>query len=295
MVYIDLLIEIVLILIMFGIGVSLTVDEVKIVFSRPKALFVSLFSQMVFLPMMAFLIASSFEIPSYIQIGLVILAASPGGTTSGFLSYLFGGNVALSIVLTSVNSILTLFSIPFIVNLALMRFLGEETSLYLPIVSTVKEIFMLTVIPAFLGILLRHKQEKIAVLILKYTKRISIVLLAIVFTLKFIGKNGNGGITPKEIIAILPYALLLNVGCFLVGYFVSRLFNLGIRNYITISIESAVHNTTIAFLVAEILLGKPVFSKVPLVYAMFSFWTAVLFTILLIKLHKGNLKSFIKL
>lgn len=259
---VDFLIMIVLILIMFGIGVSLTIEEVKEVFSKPKSLLLALTSQMVLLPLIAFAIAFSFEIPLYVKLGLIILASSPGGTTSGFITFLFKGNTALSIVLTTINSLLTLITIPLIVNLALNMFYGKSSDFHLPIWATVKEIFVLTAIPALTGILLRQWKEELAKKISKYTKPVSTLLLGVVFTLKFLGTNGEGGISKSEIIEILPTALFLNLVCFVTGYAVARIFKLGFNNQITISVESAVHNTTIAFLVSGTLLGRPEFGKV---------------------------------
>lgn len=283
MVHVDTLIAIVLILIMFGIGISLSIKEVKEVFVKPKALGISLISQMMLLPIIAFALAYFSGAPSYIQVGLVILAASPGGTTAGFISYLFNGNVALSITLTTINSLLTLISIPIIVNLALRVFIDQSIELQLPFIPTMKEIFIVTIIPAFSGIMVRYWKEDFALALAKFTKPISIVLLAIVFTLKFIGGGGEEGMQVKEIFVIIPYALALNLICFSVGLIVAKSFRLGLKNEITIAIESAVHNTSITFLVTNVLLKQPEFSKVSLVYAMFSFWTAVLFTYLHIK------------
>ncbi|HLU86574.1 MAG TPA: bile acid:sodium symporter [Taishania sp.] len=294
MLNIDLLISLVLILIMFGIGVSLTIGDVKEVFSKPKALLIALTSQMILLPLSAFAICYLFEMPLYIKMGLIILAASPGGTTSGFITFLFRGNTALSIILTTINSLLTLISIPLIVNLALHNFYGESSDFKLPIWSTIKEIFVLTAIPAFCGIAFKYFNNSIATVIAKYTKPISTILLGIVFTLKFIGNEHEGGIQLGEILEILPFALLLNVVCFSIGFFVSHFFKLGFKNQITVSVESAVHNTTIAFLVSGTLLHQPDYGKVSLVYAMFSFWTALIFCFILLKINGMKWNPFSK-
>lgn len=291
MIDIDILIAAVLILIMFGIGISLSIEEVKEVFSKPKALLISLTSQMLLLPLIAFGICILFDIPLYIKMGLIILAASPGGTTSGFITFIFKGNTALSIVLTTINSILTLISIPIIINLSLFYFYGENSNFRLPIGETMRDIFMLTAIPAFLGVTFRHYKSQAAIKISKFTKPISTILLAIVFTLKFVGGKEDGAIHQHEILEILPYALLLNILCFATGYLVSKLSNLGPKNQITVSVESAVHNTTIAFLVSGTLLDKPEFGKVALVYAMFSFWTALLFCYILNKINISALNK----
>ena len=287
---IDILVSLVLFLIMLGIGISLSFEEIKIVFQKPKALIVGLSSQMILLPIIAFIIAIGFDIPNYVKIGLVILASSPGGTTSGFITYLFKGNVALSITLTTINSLLTLFSIPVIVNFAIQSFENTQNIFTLPFYPTFREIFILTVLPITIGIVLKRGNNTLAVKLSKGVRPIMLLLLGIVFILKFIGADGKGGITSQEIVQILPFALLLNILCLLTGYFISRLFYLNQNDQITISIESAVHNTTMAFLISGTLLHNEYYGKVSLVYAMFSFWSAILFSSII----KSNFKKTIQ-
>ncbi|MFZ4414013.1 MAG: bile acid:sodium symporter family protein [Bacteroidales bacterium] len=286
MAMIDILVSLVLSLIMFGIGVSLSFQEIKLVFAHPKALIISLFSQMVLLPIIAFSIAFIFNMPNYIKIGLVILAASPGGTTSGFITYLFKGNIALAIVLIAVNSVLALFSIPFIVNIALHQFEGIDRQFLLPFWETFGEIFIFTIIPILIGVGLRQFNKTMAERISKYVKPVLIVLLGLVFLLKFIGLNGVSGISTPEIMEILPYAVLINILLLFTGLLIAKLFKFGFKNEITISIESAVHNTTLAFLISGMLLHNEDYGKVALVYAMFSFWTAIAFCYLYKKISK---------
>ena len=270
---------------------SLTLKDISVVFAKPKALIISLLSQMIVLPLIAFLICIIFDMPIYIKIGLIILAASPGGTTSGFITYLFKGNTALSVILTTINSILTLFSIPLIVNFALTYFYGQSTTFQLPFAETMKEIFILTAIPATFGVIVRTWNEKIATIISKYAKPILMILLGIVFILKFFGGQGQAGIKQKEILEILPFALLLNVVCFSTGYALTKLFKLGFQNVITTSVESAVHNTTMAFLISGTLLHNEQYGKVSLVYAMFSFWTALLFCYIITWTEKKEIQK----
>jgi len=285
---VDILVSVVLALIMFGIGVSLTFREIELLFTYPKALIVSLFSQMILLPIIAFSIGFLFDIPSYIKVGLVILAASPGGTTSGFITYLFKGNTALAIVLIAVNSILALFTIPFIVNISLHQFEGVDRQFLLPFWNTFGEIFIFTIIPIIIGVLVRQFNAKLAENISKYVKPVLIVLLGLVFVLKFVGLDGVSGIKNSEIIEILPYAVLINILLLFTGLFIAKLFKLGLKNEITISIESAVHNTTLAFLISGMLLHNENYGKVALVYAMFSFWTAIIFCYLYKRMNKSS-------
>ncbi|MBK8192069.1 MAG: bile acid:sodium symporter [Lewinellaceae bacterium] len=129
---VDLAVSSVLGLVMFGVGLSLTITDFIHIFRHPRAFFTALSAQMIGLPIIAFAISLLMPIPAVLKVGFIILSASPGGATSGFLTYLWRGNVALSLSLTAVNSFLTLFSIPIVVNLGLRVFLGKETELHLP-------------------------------------------------------------------------------------------------------------------------------------------------------------------
>ena len=216
---IDILVSSVLALIMYGVGISITVKQVIEIYQKPKSFLVAITSQMIVLPIIAFIIAGLCDIRPEIKVGLVILAASPGGATSGFITFLFKGNIALSVTLTSINCILTLFSIPFVVNLGLQYFMNTEKQFELPFIDTVVEIFFVTIIPATLGILTRVWKETFAIKLAQILKPILICLLAIVFLIKMIGSKSQGetGLKITEIIEILPYCLLLNICCFFFG------------------------------------------------------------------------------
>ncbi len=231
------------------------------------------------LPLIAFIISLVAPIPPEIKVGLIILASSPGGATSGFLTYLWRGNVALSLSLTSVNSFLTLFSIPVIVNLGLKVFIGRETDLHLPFWETVSHIFFITMIPATLGILLRRYAPVFAEKISKPSKYVMLFLLGVVFTIKlFAGKSqGGAGLSLDDFILITPLALLQNAACLLLGYFFLKWMGLPHTSRLTAAMESGVQNTTLAFLIASNMLANPEMVKPALVYSLYSFWTACLF------------------
>jgi len=215
-----------------------------------------------------------------LKVGLIILASCPGGTTSGLITYFFKGNVALSIIFTSINSILTLFSIPFIVNLSLLYFYGKTTIIHLSYLETIIQIFAITIIPAFIGVLIRTYKPEFALRAQRPLKFLLAIALAIVFIILFFAgnKTGGTGITRKEVFNILPYALLLNALCMAWGFLLGLITKLGIKNSYTIGIEASVHNTTLAFLVAGTLLHNPDMVKPALIYAMFSFWTAIIYS-----------------
>jgi bile acid:Na+ symporter, BASS family len=287
----DILLSLTLAFIMLGVGLSLTTESFRNLVLFPRPLVVGLLSQLIILPLIAFIISyfSGMSLP--LKVGLIILASCPGGTTSGLLTYYFKGNVALSITFTSINSIITLFTIPFIVNLSLLFYYGESTLIHLSYIETIIQIFVITIIPACIGVLIRTYKPVFALKAQKPVKVLLTIALAFVFIILFFAGSNEGGtgITAEEVFDILPYALLLNVLCMGWGFALGIITRLGISNSYTIGIEASVHNTTLAFLVAGTLLHNPEMEKPALIYAMFSFWTAVLYSILVKKINKTRI------
>lgn len=276
---VDIAVGSVLGLVMFGVGLSLTLSDFSNIIRRPRAFFTALSVQMLGLPLVAFLIGILSPLPAGIKVGLIILAASPGGATSGFLTYLWRGNVALSLSLTAVNSFLTLFSIPIVVNLGLRVYMGRSTDLHLPFWETVSHIFFITIIPAALGLLLRRYAPVFAERISKPAKYVMLALLGLVFTIKlFAGENqGGAGLSPDDFLHITPFALLQNAACLFFGYFFMKWMGLSHPSRLTAAMESGVQNTTLAFLIASNMLGNQEMVKPALVYSLYSFWTACTF------------------
>ena len=286
--FIDILLSTILALIMFGVGLSLTPRNFRDIFLFPRPLFIGLTSQIIVLPAIALIITFFSNMSLPFKVGLIILASCPGGTTSGILTYFFKGNVALSIVFTSINSVITLFTIPFLVNLSLVFYYGESAHIHLSYLETIIQIFSVTIIPASIGVWLRKRKPVFALKAQRPIKSLLIVALGIIFIIYFFAdkKSGGTGITLNEILNILPYALLLNVLCMSWGFFLGKITKLGTRNSYTIGIEASVHNTTLAFLVAGTLLHDPDMVKPSLIYAMFSFWTAAIYSYIIKKANK---------
>jgi len=274
---------------MFGVGLSINFDDLRKIYRSPKALVIGLIAQMVLLPLIAFAIVSFTDLPPAIKVGFIILAACPGGTTSGFVTVLFRGNVALSVSLLTVNSILTLATIPLLVNLALTVFTGRHSSFELPLMQTFLRIFFITILPAFSGVLLRYYREKIADRIQKPVRTVMIVLFAGVYTLITFAdeSKGGSGITSGDLWRILPYAVLINFAGFAAGMALGLIGKTGIRTSWTIGVEVALQNTTLALLVAGTLIQSNDMVKPALVYALFSFWTALLYGIV-VKLYNRS-------
>ncbi len=294
--FMDLLLSMVLAFIMLGVGLTLTTGNFKNLFLSPKPLIIGLASQIIILPLLAFIVSYFSNMPLPAKVGLIILAACPGGTTSGLITYFFKGNVALSISFTAINSILTLFTIPFIVNLGLLFYYGKSTIIHLSYLETIIQIFAITIIPALIGVSIRTYKPEFALKAQRPLKFLLIIALAIVFIILFFsGQNRGGtGITKAEVLNILPYALLLNVLCTAWGFFIGIITRMGTRNAFTISIEASVHNTTLAFLIAGSLLNNEDMVKPSLIYAMFSFWTAILYSFIIKKAYGTGIFSEFK-
>jgi bile acid:Na+ symporter, BASS family len=285
---IDILIGFVLASIMFGLGLSVTETNFRDIFFAPRAFLIGLGSQMIALPVIAFIILMFSNLPDAFKVGIMLLAACPGGTTSGFVTYFFRGNVALSISLAAVNSLLTIFTIPFIVNFALRYYMKQEVELHLPLLSSIIQIFLVTLLPAALGVFVRRIKPIIAEMLEKRLKYILMILLATVYSIKFFaGENvGGTGITFAEVWVIIPYAFIFNVACFAFSIGFGKMTRLNIRDAFTIALEVSLHNTTLALLIAGTLLKNQEMVKPALIYSMFSFWSAMLFGMITVWIYK---------
>ncbi len=277
--YIDLLVSAVLATIMFGVGLSINFNDLRQIFRSPKAFFLGLSSQMILLPLIAFLIVGFSDLHPAVKVGFIILAACPGGTTSGFVTVLFRGNVALSVSLVAINSLLTLATIPLLVNLALTIFTGRHSPYELPLVETFLQIFFVTLLPAITGVLLRYFRSAMADRIQKPVRNIMIILFAGVYAIIALAdeSKGGSGITISDLWQILPYAVLINLAGFIAGMVMGLAGRTGIRTSWTIGVEVALQNTTLALLVAGTLIQNHEMIRPALVYALFSFWTALIY------------------
>ncbi len=287
--YIDFLVSAVLATIMFGVGLSINLSDLQKIYRSPKAFILGLVSQMILLPLIVFLIIGFTDLHPTLKVGFIILAACPGGTTSGFVTVLFRGNVALSVSLIAINSLLTLATIPLLVNLALTVFMGKHSPFELPLVASFLQIFFITLLPAITGVLLRYFREKIADRIQKPVRTVMIILFAGVYIIIAFAKESSGGsgITTEELWKILPYAVLINFAGFAAGMAMGLSGKSGLRTSWTIGVEVALQNTTLALLVAGTLIQSNEMVKPALVYALFSFWTALLYGVV-VKWYDGS-------
>ena len=264
-------------IITMGMGLSLTDSDFKNIFIQPKAVIIGLCCQMLLLPVIAFLIARSIPMNPAFKVGLMIIAACPGGATSNLITYLLRGNVALSISMTALNSLLTLITIPLVVHFALEAFIHDDTSISLKVGETILKVFLITILPAFIGTRIRKNYPDFSMRLERPLRMILPLLLLLVYAGVIFIDQGTGPATRAEFIDILPDTLLLNVLAMVSGFLVARILRLRVVNQFTISIEVGLQNSALAIYVAASLLKNNDMALVPVVYGSFSFFSTLLF------------------
>ncbi len=259
-----------LIIIMLGMGLSLVMDDFKKILVTPKAIFVGLTNQLIIVPLVGFALTMVFPLKPEIAIGIMILAACPGGPTSNLISHLAKGDVALSVSLTAFSSFITILTIPFIVNFALTRFLDAGQIIELPVLETIMQIFVIIVIPIVIGMVIRKYKEGFALRMEKPVRKASAIVIALVIL----------GVVIKERSNLVSYfqqagivALLLNSITMLIGYYSAKLFKIKDKRAVSISIESGIQNGTLAITIAVVILGNTTFAIVPAIYSLLMFFT----------------------
>jgi BASS family bile acid:Na+ symporter len=269
----DLLLPLALGIIMFGLGLSLTLDDFKRVARYPKAVGFGLFLQVLVLPLAAFAIAIFFRLSPDHAVGLMLLAAAPGGATANIYSHLAKGDVALNITLTAVNSILCLITLPIVLNLSLEYFIGAGK--YVPVPHRkVIEVGAIILLPVLLGMFVRARSAAFAARAEKPVKLFSIVVLAVLVLAAIYIERGN---LLNSILAVGLACLVFNVVSMLAGYFAPLALRLPKRQAIAIAMEIGIHNSALAIYIALNVLNNAAASLVPGIYTLAMYLTASLF------------------
>jgi BASS family bile acid:Na+ symporter len=239
---------------------------------------------MIILPILCFFLARFSGLAPELAVGLMLLAASPGGATANLYSHLSNGDVALNITLTAVNSVLSLFMLPLIVNFSLEYFMG--TGQYIPMqFSKVLEVFAIVLIPVSIGMFVKNTAPSFAARMDKPVKITSAVILIIIIASVVIRENkilidyfGQLG---------LPI-LLFNLLSMATGYYIPRLLNVEKRQSIAIGMEIGIHNGTLAIFLALSILNNPAMSVPPAMYSLLMFFTAAAFGFLVNLKRSGS-------
>ncbi len=264
-----------LFLIMFGMGLSLRLMDFKNVLQSPKAVGIGLIGQMLLLPIAAFIIAIALNLSPEIAVGLMIIALAPGGATSNMFTYLSKGDVSLSISLTAVVSIITPFTIPIIAALSMNYFMGNATEFNLPVIKTIVQLLVITIIPVALGMFVLSRWPNAAAKIENQLKWFSILFLLLIITL-IVLKNANNmaGFFAQAGLA----TLLLNAVVLVLGYQMAKLSRLSHSQSVSIGFEVGIQNGTLALVVAGTLIGNEAMMIPAVTYSLLMFVSGAVFS-----------------
>jgi len=270
---------------MFGMGLSLVTEDFKRIFIYPKAILTGLVNQIIIIPIVGFSLVAIFDLPPEISIGIILIAACPGGPTSNLITHLAKGDTALSVSLTALSSFITLLTIPFVVNLGFVMLLGSETSIRLNVVQSILQVFIIVIFPILLGMTIRAKKTAFAIKMEKPVRIASAVLFVVVLLGVIVSERSNivGYIQQAGLIAVA-----LNVITMSIGLLTSKLMKLPTAQGVSISIETGIQNGTLAITIATINLNNMTFAIGPAVYGVLMFVTGGLIIFWSLKQNTKN-------
>lgn len=265
-----------LFLIMIGMGLTLKLNDFKVATLAPWPLTFGTLAQVFALPVIAYFLAQVLQLDAAMTVGLVLIAACPGGTTSNLFAFLGRGDVALSILLTVVASVVTIFTLPFFVNYSMSQTMDQTVSIELPVVKTMLTLFVIVLVPTMIGMWIKKMAPDFAEKSEKATSVFGfLVLAAVIAALMVQAGDGIWGMLKQAGVAVA----LLNVLGIVFGLGVGRLSGLTRPQAFTVAVELGIKNGTLALMVALSLLHSPEMSVAPAVYSVFMFLFGILMII----------------
>ena len=267
-------------IIMLGLGASLTVDDFLRVVQNPKDFFIGFICQLIVLPIVAYLLIITLGVPIEMALGVMLIAAAPGGVTSNVLTKFAEGDVALSISLTAVMSLLSIVTVPFIVINSINLFDITYVEREITMVSISLKMFFVVTVPVIIGMIIRHFTGDLVIRNLKFIQRFSIALFLLVFAAIYIEEW-------DKIVSFLTraglIALILNVTMMVIGFYVAKFFASGTPQQRAISLECGLQNGTLAVFVATQLFDNINYMVPTAAYALVMMVTSVIFVLILRK------------
>ena len=269
-------------LIMLALGLGLTVQDFLRVAKQPKDFLVGLICQLLLLPFIAFLLLIIFNLPTEIALGVMIIAAAPGGVTSNVLTKFANGDVALSISLTAIISLISIFSVPFIVFKSADLLKVSEISNEISMIGISMKMFLVVTMPVIIGMLIRKFATNFVTSRSKLIERFSVLLFVIVFAAIWIEEWEN-------ILSYIQQAglitLVLNITMMIIGYYVAKLLASGIEQRKSISLECGLQNGTLAVFVSSQLFNDITYLIPTATYAIIMFLTSLFFVFFVRKIN----------
>lgn len=260
-------------IIMLGLGLHLRLDDFRRILSQPRAVLVGLACQTLLLPLLCFALCIAWGLSAGLAVGMMLLAASPGGITANLYSHLFKGDVALNISLTAINSVSAIVSIPLIVNFALSYFMGNELVIPLQFQKTL-EVMLLILLPVGLGMVIHAKFPAFAKRMDKPVKIASALVLVVMILLILLRE---WALVMANFQLVGSACLVFNIASMAVGYWAGRLARLNEGQNRAIAFEIGIHNGTLAIYLALAVLQDGSMAIPAAIYSLLMFFTAAVF------------------
>lgn len=241
------LLPLILAFIMFSLGLGLSVADFRHILRQPKALIVGVICHFILLPLVAFGLVTAAGLTGAFAVGFILVAACPTGSTSNLLTYIARGDVALAVSFTAIASVLTIFTLPVVVTLAMSHFTAGTVAVEVPVTMVMANVFLLLGLPVALGMLWRGLSPARAIRFEGLATKISTVLFILIVAVA-VAKNWS--LVASSIGQLAPVALALNVTMLLLGFVLAWLARLSRRQSVTLGIESAMQNATLALVIA---------------------------------------------
>ena len=267
----SVIIPICLFLIMMGMGLTLVINDFKRVLKYPKAVGIGLTNQLILLPIIGFALANIMPLRPEYAVGVMLLVLCPGGTTSNLFTYLAKGDVALSVTMTAIASVITVFTIPIVLSFSLIYFMGSGSEFELPVLKTVLTLVVLTIVPISIGMLIKRYAPTVADRSQVYVSRFGVLFLT--FLVLFLGYVQRD-IIVDAFIATGPVSILLNLSTMALGYYSSKWFGLNLAQRTSVTLEVGLQNSTLSIFMALTLLSNYDMSMMPAIYTLVMFLTA---------------------
>ena len=272
-------------IIMLGLGASLTLSDFSRVIKNPKDFFIGFVCQLFVLPLVAYLLIIILKVPTEMALGVMLIAAAPGGVTSNVLTKFADGDAALSVSLTAFISLVSIISVPIIVALAVDLFEIPYVTKEISIIGISLKMFFVVTVPVIIGMIIRHLTGDLMIRNLKIIQRISIALFLVVFAAIYIEEWNN-------IVSFLTragtIALILNVTMMTIGFYVAKFFASGVAQQRAISLECGLQNGTLAVFVGTQLFDNVDYMVPTAAYALIMLTTASIFVCILRKCNFGQ-------
>ena len=267
----SIIIPICLFLIMMGMGLTLVTNDFKRVLKYPKAVGIGLTNQLILLPIIGFALANIMPLRPEYAVGVMLLVLCPGGTTSNLFTYLAKGDVALSVTMTAIASVITVFTIPIVLSFSLIYFMGSGSEFELPVVKTMLTLVVLTIVPISVGMLIKRYAPTVADRSQVYVSRFGVIFLT--FLVLFLGYVQRD-IIVDAFIATGPVSVLLNLSTMALGYYSSKWFGLNWAQRTSVTLEVGLQNSTLSIFMALTLLSNYDMSMMPAIYTLVMFLSA---------------------